>query len=434
MRRRFVPLAAIVAAVVLVAVACSSGGDGEVATGETTPTTTVADRSVTPETAPPTTSAPSVTLPDYSDDVAQIELVGDTELPASSPEAPIGAQGFSRYVYTQTASGEIIPTLVEGPAGRQVRCQHLEQECSYPELKAIYDSGGEIPEYLQMDRETLGELVDQLDRVNAVVQEYDNINLACERGFSRSTNQTANMGIHMIDSGAGNEFNPDRPQMILFAKEDGVFMRGDELGTCRDGTWTGDDDFMAVGAVFNIDLSEDHPEGFAGDIDNWHIHYNTCIAPRQGSDSAGSREACREAGGLFLPRIGSWMMHAYVADGFEADAGVFSMFNPNVWPIVDGDDALLERGLTPIEGAVNAPIANFDYGDVTAGVGEPIVFSNSDAVPHTVTSGSALDPTTDFDSGVLGTGQSFELSFDAPGEYPLFCVLHPDMQAVVTVQ
>ncbi|MGI9604162.1 MAG: cupredoxin domain-containing protein [Acidimicrobiales bacterium] len=430
--RRVLSFIGALTALIVLAAACSSDGDGEVATGDSSPDTTAGSAEiVVPETT--TTAEPAATLPDYTDELADVELVGDTELPADSPEAPTGSTGFSRYVYTQTSTGEIIPTLVEGPAGRQVRCQEAEQLCSYPELKELYDSGDEIPDYLDMDRETLGELVGQLDRVNDAVTEYTNINLACERGFSRSTNQTANMGIHMIDNGAQG-FDPDRPQMILFAKEDGVFQTGAELGTCAEGVWTGDDDFKAVGAVFNLDLTDEHPDGFAGPIDNWHIHYNTCIAPREGSDSAGSREACREAGGLFLPRIGSWMMHAYVADGFEADAGVFSMFNPNVWPIVDGSDELFDRGLTEIEGAVNAPIANFDYGDITAGVGESIVFSNSDAVPHTVTSGSALDPTSDFDSGVLGTGQTFELSFDEAGQYPLFCVLHPDMQATVTVQ
>ena len=51
-----------------------------------------------------------------------------------------------------------------------------------------------------------------------------------------------------------------------------------------------------------------------------------------------------------------------------------------------------------------------------------------------VTAGTALDPGVDFDSGLLGTGQTFDLTFDEPGEYALFCVLHPDMQGIVTVQ
>ena len=52
----------------------------------------------------------------------------------------------------------------------------------------------------------------------------------------------------------------------------------------------------------------------------------------------------------------------------------------------------------------------------------------------TVTAGSFFEPFETFDSGVLGTGQAFDLSFDAPGEYALFCVLHPDMTGTVYVE
>ena len=45
-----------------------------------------------------------------------------------------------------------------------------------------------------------------------------------------------------------------------------------------------------------------------------------------------------------------------------------------------------------------------------------------------------LSPDPDaFDSGLLGTGDAFEVSFDDAGQYELFCVLHPDMTATVTV-
>ncbi|MDH3705325.1 MAG: plastocyanin/azurin family copper-binding protein, partial [Acidimicrobiia bacterium] len=384
---------------------------------------------------PETTQTLPYELPDYSEEALAAGFTGtDFELPDETPEAPIGAIGFSRFVYTQTANGDIVPTFVEGPPGRQTRCQDFEQNCSYQELKALYDSGEEPPEYLDMDRETLGELVSQLDQVNEFVNSFEDIHDACARGYGPTTNQTANMGIHMLKGELTNEFDPSDPKMVLFAREGGT-EAGSAIGECVDGRWTGADaeQFTAVGAVFNLPLSDQHPDGFPGDIDNWHIHYNTCLAPTSGTDSVGTAEDCKNAGGAFVPFIPSWMMHAYVADNFEAQTGVFSMFNPAVWPQVEAD-ALRERSDQAIEGAVNAPILNFSYGDIEAAPGEPIVFSNSDAVPHTVTSGSALDPTSDFDSGVLGAGQTFELSFDEPGEYPLFCVLHPDMQAVVNVQ
>jgi plastocyanin len=34
---------------------------------------------------------------------------------------------------------------------------------------------------------------------------------------------------------------------------------------------------------------------------------------------------------------------------------------------------------------------------------------------------------------MLGTGNVYDLSFDEAGEYELFCVLHPDMTATITI-
>ena len=98
-----------------------------------------------------------VVLPDYAAQVAALPTPpNDRSLPDVLPDGPVGAYGFSRYVY-QRQGDEIVATLIEGPVGHQVRCQQLAQECSYVELRAIYDAGGEIPDYLEMDRNTLGE-------------------------------------------------------------------------------------------------------------------------------------------------------------------------------------------------------------------------------------------------------------------------------------
>ena len=62
-------------------------------------------------------------------------------------------------------------------------------------------------------------------------------------------------------------------------------------------------------------------------------------------------------------------------------------------------------------------------------------FNNVDAVPHTVTAGTPDSPAfSDFDSGLLTPGSNYEISFDKPGNYSLFCTLHPDMVAQVTDQ
>ncbi len=127
-------------------------------------------------------------------------------------------------------------------------------------------------------------------------------------------------------------------------------------------------------------------------------------------------------------------MHAYVVPEFDAQGGVFSMFNPNVWPLASSPEALLAIRTVGDDDAVAAPIINFSFGKIEAKVGETIRFGNADGVPHTVTAGSPIDPRPDeFDSGVLGTGGTYDISFDQPGTYRIFCALHPEMQATVVI-
>ncbi len=393
-----------------------------------------------------TTQAPeAVALPDYAAQVADLpQAANDRSLPDVSPDGPVGAYGFSRYVY-QRQGDVIVPTLIEGPVGHQVRCQQLDKECSYLELQAIYEAGGEIPDYLEMDRGTLGELLGQLARVESAVTQYETLDDACAAGLTISSAQSANMGIHVTDPGAGFAFNPDRPQMILFAKEGGERIPRLDIGRCDRDKFVGEEGFRPVGAVFNISLSEDHPDAFAGELDNWHVHHNTCAGGTvenagdvdrevEVNATTATAEECRAGGGFFLPVISSWMMHAYVVPEFDPQGGVFAMFNPSVWPLAASPEELLAILTIGDDDAVAAPIINFSFGNIEAKVRETIRFGNADGVPHTVTAGSSIDPRPqEFDSGVLGTGGTFDVSFDKPGKYQIFCALHPEMQATVVI-
>lgn len=70
--------------------------------------------------------------------------------------------------------------------------------------------------------------------------------------------------------------------------------------------------------------------------------------------------------------------------------------------------------------------------EITTAVGETVTFTNLDAFAHTVT---AVDGApVDFDSGDVGQDESFEISFDAPGEYAYFCEIHPTMRATIIVE
>src|SRR5207244_2925921 len=58
-------------------------------------------------------------------------------------------------------------------------------------------------------------------------------------------------------------------------------------------------------------------------------------------------------------------------------------------------------------------IAGFGFAPtITVKAGQPVVWTNNDAVPHTVTSDTGL-----WDSGDIAQGGTYTLTFDKPGVY-----------------
>lgn len=385
----------------------------------------------------PDSSSPSIETPDLAQEALSFEDVpNDASFPDGvTPDSPIGSYGFSRYVWTQV-NGQVKLTLIEGPRGQQVRCQSEELPCSYLDLKELHESGDAIPPELGMTAEELETLVGQLDILNVKLASYTHPDQVCAEGYRRSSSQNPNMGIHMVNGAyiAGG-FVVDQPGIILLGMEGGEELPQSEVGQCENGVWTGDPAMQVVGAAYLLPLTDDHPEGFAGEIDNWHIHYNTCAgSERENEAVAFDRELCEADGGQFLEVIPVWMMHAYTAPGFDSQQGVFSMFNGAIWPLSDSTDILAGWTQSDIrDGAVMSPINNFSFSAIEIRPGDEVVFSNSDSVPHTVTAGSPGDPTGEFDSGLIGSGQTFALGFDEAGEYPFFCSLHPAMTGTVVV-
>lgn len=75
-------------------------------------------------------------------------------------------------------------------------------------------------------------------------------------------------------------------------------------------------------------------------------------------------------------------------------------------------------------------IQGFSFGDsVTVSVGESVTVVNEDAPTHTWT---ASDGT--FDSGNIGSGETFEFTFDTAGEFRFSCQIHPQMTGSITVE
>lgn len=65
--------------------------------------------------------------------------------------------------------------------------------------------------------------------------------------------------------------------------------------------------------------------------------------------------------------------------------------------------------------------------------GGTVTWINDDSQPHTATSGENATPDGQFDSGIMAPAATFEHTFTEAGEYPYFCLLHPNMVGTVSV-
>lgn len=79
-------------------------------------------------------------------------------------------------------------------------------------------------------------------------------------------------------------------------------------------------------------------------------------------------------------------------------------------------------------------IARSRFGDpeLRIAAGTTVVWENTDEFAHTVT--STADSARVFGSDELGRGDTFAVTFDEPGTFPYFCMIHPTMRATVVVE
>jgi plastocyanin len=67
-------------------------------------------------------------------------------------------------------------------------------------------------------------------------------------------------------------------------------------------------------------------------------------------------------------------------------------------------------------------------------VGATIIWTNDDSTAHTARSGANAEADGRFDSGIMVPAATFEHTFTEAGEYPYFCLLHPNMAGTVNVR
>lgn len=86
-------------------------------------------------------------------------------------------------------------------------------------------------------------------------------------------------------------------------------------------------------------------------------------------------------------------------------------------------------GPPPLEATVTLIDESYQPPALEVAVGATVTWENIDGDDdHTVTADDGA-----FDSGVLAAGSAFEHTFDAPGTYPYFCAIHPEMEGAITV-
>lgn len=99
------------------------------------------------------------------------------------------------------------------------------------------------------------------------------------------------------------------------------------------------------------------------------------------------------------------------------------------------DDAPARRKVRPPtviinETATTVEVKDNDYTppNITVQPGTTVTWTFVGSLPHSVT-----DPAGAFDSEVLKKGDTFEMTFDTPGQYSYYCILHHAMQGTLIV-
>lgn len=86
------------------------------------------------------------------------------------------------------------------------------------------------------------------------------------------------------------------------------------------------------------------------------------------------------------------------------------------------------RSRAPQEHTVAIRAMQFDPVDVQVAVGDVIVWTNEDIVPHTATAAGV------FDSQQLSSKQQWRYTVTTAGSLPYTCTFHPTMRGTITAR
>jgi plastocyanin len=133
---------------------------------------------------------------------------------------------------------------------------------------------------------------------------------------------------------------------------------------------------------------------------------------------------------LTLPRAGEWKWTITPEPYAETAFATLHVLDPGraATPAPDRPGAeTIASG--PAEAVEILDSYAFQPASVEIAAGTTVTWINRSSVAHTVTSDSLeID-----DSGLIDPGQSFGVTFDAPGTFPYRCSPHPGMEGVIVV-
>jgi hypothetical protein len=169
-----------------------------------------------------------------------------------------------------------------------------------------------------LDGATHALLAEQLVEARTVAMRYPTVADATAAGYRLVGGGFGpGSGAHYIGGGYSFNFDPNHPLALIY---DGIHPTSRMVGLM----------YYSMGSTA--------PAGFAGPNDHWHRHSGVCLGNDSDvlfpPDSDVTARKCAIAHGSYLAVTG-WMVHAWVAPGWESPAGVFSHENPDL-PCADG--------------------------------------------------------------------------------------------------
>jgi len=182
----------------------------------------------------------------------------------------------------------------------------------------------EFKPYVPLDSATQATLTAQLALAAQAAQRFPTVADAKAAGMVLAGGMAPGVGAHyqILSAGSLHGINPDgsvnpsEPASWIYASTA--------------------DNAPVVGVMYES-LATIAPSGFAGPNDHWHQHSNLCITFTNGligvpfaPDSSVTPQECKNVHGVFMGKT-VWMVHAWVAPGWQSPAGVFSHSNSHVY-------------------------------------------------------------------------------------------------------